>query len=159
MTRQTSRMRHEKEFVALCRQGMPRDLIAAKLGWTIAAVCGFHQWLQRTGRCSCPLARSSAPRRHVPSVLDGRENEIRAMFDKGLGCRRIARHLGVTPNTVVGFVVRRSLMPDERKRPAPIENSVVHTISLPAVPRIPQGEIEPADVRAGAWMARMMEDA
>lgn len=162
MPRLTSRMRHEKAFVALCRQGMPRNLIAAKLGWTIAAVAGFHQWLQRTGRCSCPLARSSAPRRHTPSVLEGRQDEIRALFDKGFGCRRIARRLGVTANTVVGFVSRRELMPDERKLPVPIQDFEPRPISsptLPMLPPVPQGKIEPADVRAGAWLARMMEDA
>jgi hypothetical protein len=144
MVRRISYAQKRDEFLALCRQGLPSDLIAARLGWTLKQTWGFWSHLKQHGRCPHPMAPATSTR----SALEGREAEIAALRRQGLSFGQIARRYGVSRNLVAGFIWRRKA-----------EWFAEMQISLPALPPVPDGAIEAADVKAGAWMQKMLEDA
>jgi DNA-binding CsgD family transcriptional regulator len=150
----------QAEFLALCRDGAPRDHIAARLGWSVDQVKNLHTWLRSMGQCPYPLLRRASPAKPHCSVLTGREDEIRKLFAAGLGRIRIARQLGVTANTLAGFVDRHGLRPPERKGRGKTGKLVGdQRITLPALAlrSLRDYGIGEADIRAGAEMAKMME--
>jgi DNA-binding CsgD family transcriptional regulator len=155
---------NKEAFLALCRDGTPRDHIAARLGLTVDQVKHQHAYLRGRGECPYPLARA-AERNVVRSILTGREDEIRRLFALGLGRMRIARQLGVTNNTLAGFVHRKGLRPENRKRARDINGRVTtlkgHTVTLPPLAARPVRDwaICDADIKAGAALAKAMERA
>ena len=150
-------------FLALCRDGMPRDLIADRLGWTVEQIRRLHVWLQAQGQCPWPLVwRSTSSPCGKASILTGREDEIRRLFARGLGNIRIARQLGVTANTVAGFVDRHGLRPPERKGRGKTGKLVGdQRITLPNVRlrSLRECGIGEDDIRAGIELAKAMERA
>jgi DNA-binding CsgD family transcriptional regulator len=158
MRRRASYAQKTDEFLALCRAGTPRDLIAARLGLTVKQINNLHQWLERIGRCPRRLGYAARPRKRQISILEGRQAEIGDLLRTGHSLRGIARQIGSTPGAVAGFVDRRNLKPKRPKRLDRADAAVAESISLPALPPVPDGAIDIADLRAGAWMQRAMED-
>lgn len=134
-------------FLDLCRRGLPRDAIAAEMGWHHLHVTRFDEWLRRKGRQPYRLEWHS--RYAQPSRLAGREAEIAEMSMAGLGAGKIAAHFGVTKNIAAGFMDRHGLYAPHRRqrqgaRPLPV--SVARQPPPPV-------EYDEADLRAGRALA------
>lgn len=136
-------------FLAMCRAGQPRDVIAARLGWTVRQIADFHQHLKRHGRQRYRLPYRS--RRKLRSQLIGRESEIAELSRNDHSAAAIGELLGVTRSTAANFMDRHGLFAPHRRRRRGLLPVSLRALAKPAV-------VIDADVRLAERMWAMVED-
>jgi DNA-binding CsgD family transcriptional regulator len=143
-----------ERFRQLVAKGLPRDIIAQRLGKTIRQLESLHSHMRKKGEVLPPLAPVEI--RNCPiSRLSGREGELAEMSRKGMGSRTIARQIGSTPGTVSGFMQRRGLCANP-KRWGPPPQTFRLAVNLARL-NLPARAAE-ADVRLGEALWRGIEE-
>lgn len=145
-----------QRFRELLAKGLPRDIIAERLDKTIRQTTSLYRHMRACGEDLPPLVPVADRKPTLVSVLNGREAELAALSRKGLGRNRIAQRMGVTPNTVSGFMQRRGLCANP-KRWGPPPQTLRLPVNLARV-HLPERKVEEADVRLGEAMWRQFEE-
>lgn len=132
-------------FLSMCRNREPRDLIAARLGWTVRQVAHLHDHLKRHGRQRYRLPYRSVRRSARRSPLAGREVEIAALSRQDYSAKAIGELIGAEWPTVKNFMDYWALYAPHRRRRGRLPVSL-RTLARPA-------KVDDADVRLAerAW--------
>lgn len=145
-----------ERFRELLAKGLPRDIIAERLDKTIRQITSLYAHMREGGEQLPPLAPVAVRNPTLVSVLEGREAELAELSRRGLGRNRIAEQMGVTPNTVSGFMFRRGLCANPRRH-GPPPQVLKLPINLARI-KLPARAVEEADIRLGEAMWRQFEE-
>lgn len=100
------------QFTKLCRAGLPRDVIAERMGVTLMRIYTLYYPMRRGGRIDCALA----PRRRLNRPLHGRQDEVRLLSKAGMSAAGIARKFGLSRGRVKAFMSYHGLYAIDRRR-------------------------------------------
>ena len=145
-----------RKFLDLCRDGIPRDIIAETLGFTVDQVKGLDLYLRVKGQQ--PYALRYASRRKRPAVLDGCQDALAAASEAGASSGDIAEETEIPRATVASYMHYHGLFARGRTKMTHTDSKRPVPITLPLVSIQEREQLSDADVRAGeadrAWMER-----
>lgn len=148
----------DEQFIAYCREGLPRDEIAERMGCDVRRLNQVYARLKRAGfKGELPRQRMAQNYR-PPMTLAAKAEKIRRLAEAGKPHRAIAAEMGLSRRAVLQFLNEHRLIPEERQKNRGVRRRQEYQLPINQA-RVRRSAVNEADVKYARQAWREFEKA